>query len=252
MVRFPRIKPPKKIAQRQLELRAQLWPSLKEEELWSRHTHDGFSTIPSTMALMMSIMDDLSKNKPVSSTYLELWNRTFDEGFATLSKAREIAFHSGFWSERAERTWKGRLKILHDLGFIDLKGGASGPASYALILNSYKVIQKHHERKTPGMREDKYNALIARAVELGDISLRPPAPPPPPPVTSTASAPSLRYSDDRGLHTSCAGAGSRTSSLSDSGGVESRGWHLEALTPFSLPQETLSWFDLTEPVVAKH
>jgi len=179
MARIPSLKPRKKIAQRQLELRARLWPSLKDDELWSRLTHDGFSTIPSTMALIMSIMDDLSKNKPVSSTYLELWNRTFDEGFATLSKAKEIAFHSGFSSERAERTWKGRLKILHDLGFIDLKPGASGPASYALIYNPYKVIQRHHECKTSGLREDKYNALVARAVELGDDSLKPADPSPP-------------------------------------------------------------------------
>lgn len=190
MPRMPAfLKPPKKIAKRQLELRAQLWPNLNEADLWSRHTHDGFSTIPSTMALIMSIMDDLSKNKPVSSTYLELWNRTFDEGFATLSKAREIAFHSGFWSERAERTWKARLKILHDLEFINLQGGASGPASYALILNPYKVIQKHHERKTRGMRSDKYNALVARAIELGDISLRPPEPAPPAEVPSPAVTP---------------------------------------------------------------
>lgn len=195
MVRMPSLKPPKKIAQRQLELRAQLWPSLNVGDLWSRHTHDGFSTIPSTMALIMGIMDDLSKNKPVSSTYLELWNRTFDEGFATLSKAREIAFHSGFSSERAERTWKSRLKILHDLEFINLQSGSSGPASYALILNPYKVIQKHHDRKTPGMREDKYNALVARALEIGDISLRPAAAPPapaaapPPPVAPAPAAP---------------------------------------------------------------
>ncbi|MCP3395752.1 hypothetical protein [Bradyrhizobium sp. CCGB20] len=190
MARMPSfLKPPKKIAKRQLELRAQLWPDLNEGDLWSRHTHDGFSTIPSTMALIMSIMDDLSKNKPVSSTYLELWNRSFDEGFATLAKAREIAFHSGFSSERAERTWKDRLKILHNLEFINLQSGASGPASYALILNPYKVIQKHHERKTRGMREDKYNALVARAIELGDISLRPADPSPPPTPMAPPAAP---------------------------------------------------------------
>ncbi|MFZ0425227.1 MAG: hypothetical protein WAL80_20305 [Xanthobacteraceae bacterium] len=174
MVRIP--KPLKKIAKRQLDLRARLWPELQDGDLWSRHTHDGFSTIPSTMPLVMSIMDDLSKNRPVSSTYLELWMRGFDDGFATLAKAREIAFHSGFSTERAERTWKSRLKILHELGFINLKGGASGDASYALILNPYKVIQKHHDKKTSGMREDKYNALVARALEIGDVSLAPPAP----------------------------------------------------------------------------
>lgn len=176
MARIPSFKPPKKIALRQLALRARLWPDLKDDDLWSRHTHDGFSTIPSTMVLIMSIMDDLSKNKPVSSAYLELWTRTYDEGFATLAKAREIAFHSGFSTERAERTWKSRLKILNDLGFINLQGGSSGDASYALILNPYKVIDRHHRQKTPGMRTDKYNALVARAIELGDVSLTPPAP----------------------------------------------------------------------------
>lgn len=183
MFRIP--KPPKKIAKRQLELRARLWPELKDGDLWSRHTHDGFSTIPSTMTLIMGIMDDLSKNRPVSSTYLELWTRTFDEGFATLAKAREIAFHSGFSTERADHNWKSRLKILHELGFIDLKGGASGAASYALILNPYKVIQEHHDKKTPGMRDDKYNALVARAIELGDVSLSPP--PAPSPAATPAS-----------------------------------------------------------------
>jgi hypothetical protein len=185
--RFPR--PPKKIAQRQLELRAQLWPELKESDLWSRHTHDGFSTIPSTMPLIMSIMDDLSKGRPVSLTYLDLWTRAFDEAFVTLSKPREMSFHSGFSTQRAERTWKQRLGILAELGFINLKGGASGPASYALILNPYHVIRRRHEEKTPGLREDKYTALVARAIEIGDKSFAPPVEPPALPIAATATPP---------------------------------------------------------------
>src|SRR5216684_658885 len=172
------IRPPrKKIAKRQLELRNRLWPGATQEWLWSRHTHDGFTTLPKCMPLMMSIMDDLAKGQPVSSTYLELWCRTFDENFVTISKPREIAFHSGFFGQRAERTWRGRLKILEDLGFISLREGPSGPASYALLLNPYKVIQHHYEVKTPGLRADKYHALLERALEVGDESLSPPAQP---------------------------------------------------------------------------
>jgi hypothetical protein len=171
-------KPRKKIAKRQLELRDRLWPDLATEWLWNRHTHDGFTTLPKTMPLMMSIMDDLAKGQPISSTYLELWCRTFDENFVTLSKPREIAFHSGFYGQRAERTWRARLKILADLHFIGLREGPSGPASYAIIFNPYKVIQRHHEKKTPGLREDKYNALMDRGLEIGDESLSPPTPAP--------------------------------------------------------------------------
>jgi len=82
-----------------------------------------------------------------------------------------------------------RLRILHELGFIDLKGGASGDASYALIPQSLQVIQAHHDKKTPGMREDKYNALVARAIELGDVSLAPPAAP----IVANAPAPPFAF-----------------------------------------------------------
>jgi len=174
------IRPPrKKIAKRQLELRQRLWPEVGGEWLWSRHTHDGFTTLPKCMPLIMSIMDDLAKGQPVSSTYLELWCRMFDENFVTLSKPREIAFHSGFYGQRAERTWRGRLNILAELNFISLREGPSGPASYALIYNPYKVIRHHREQKNPGVRADKYNALLERAIDVGDDSFSPVPPPAP-------------------------------------------------------------------------
>src|SRR5580698_9738708 len=117
MVRI--VNPPKvrrkTIAQRQLELRNQLWPALQVEELWTRQTHDGFTTLPKAMPLMMSIMDDLADGQPVSTTFLELWCRAYDECFVTLSKSRDLAFHSGFFGQRAERTWKARLQILEKL-----------------------------------------------------------------------------------------------------------------------------------------
>jgi len=128
------------------------------------------------MPLIMNIMDDMAKGQPVSSTYFDLWCRTFDEGFVTLSKPREMAFHAGFDGQRAERTWKARLQILADLHFISLKEGPSGPASYALLLNPYKVIKWHYEMKRPGLRHDKYNALLERAIEIGDESMTPPEP----------------------------------------------------------------------------
>lgn len=66
-------KPRKKITLRQLELRARLWPHITDLHLWCRQHHDGFVTIPRTMPIILSIMDDLANGQPVSSTYLELW-----------------------------------------------------------------------------------------------------------------------------------------------------------------------------------
>jgi hypothetical protein len=135
----------------------------------------------------MNIMDDMANGQPISSTYFELWCRSFDENFVVLSKPQQSAFHAGFTGQRAERTWRGRLKILADLGFIALQDGPSGPASYVLILNPYKVIQYHLEKKHPGIRQDKYNALMERALEVGDESLLPPEPAPNMPPQELAS-----------------------------------------------------------------
>jgi len=188
-VMFGASRPRKKIAQRQLELRARLWPTVTSGHLWERKLHDGYTTVPRTMALILSIMDDLANGQPVGITYLELWARAFDESCVTLSKPREMAFHSGFIGQRAERTWRSRMKILAELGFTDLQPGPSGPMSYALIYNPYLVIRRLHDQANPGIREDKYNALIERAGEIGATDFDLPDPWAPPTVTGDTPQP---------------------------------------------------------------
>jgi len=96
-----------------------------------------------------------------------------------------MAFHAGFTTQRAERTWRQKLDVLAELRFIDIKSGATGSASYALLWNPYVVIKLHHDNKNDGLREDKFNALVARALEIGDRTFAPaePATVPIPPVT---------------------------------------------------------------------
>jgi hypothetical protein len=164
MLRLP--KPKKKIAQKQLELRGRLFPSVTEAFLWHRDTHDGFITIPRTLPLIMNIMDDMA-GQPVGHTYLELWCRSFDEAIVTLSKPREVAFHSGFGGQRNESTWRQRLKAISKLEFVLFAAGSSGPYSYALLINPYLVLRRHFQAHTPGLRVDKYNALNERMIEIG-------------------------------------------------------------------------------------
>ena len=156
-----------KFAASQLKLRSKLWPEIDETLLWLRKKKTGFITIPRTLPIIQSIMDDMANGMPVSSTYFDLWCRSFDECFVTLSKPNEIAFSAGFTGQRGPRTWAARMRSLSEMGFIKLASGASGPISYALILNPHLVIKKIRDAGVPGIREDKYNALIARALEIG-------------------------------------------------------------------------------------
>jgi hypothetical protein len=97
---------------------------------------------------------------------LGLWCATWDNSFVNISKAQEMAHAAGFTGQRAEYTWSSRMKLLHELGFIDIKPGKSGSISH-VIWNPHLVIREHHEKGTPGLVEATYNMLLERALEIG-------------------------------------------------------------------------------------
>lgn len=154
------------IAKKQLAQREALWPNV-EPYLWHRKANKGFTTIPKTMPIVMQIMDELSKGKPLSATYLGLWCATWDNSMVNISKPQEMAHAAGFSGQRAEYTWIARMKLLHGLNFIDIKPGKFGPISHVIIWNPHYIIRDHHDRGTPGLVEATYNALIDRALEIG-------------------------------------------------------------------------------------
>lgn len=158
----------KTIEEKQGEIRKQVFGEISLAHVWHRKTAKGFTTIPRTMPLLGAIMDGLSgKGKPVSTTYLELWCRSNDDGFITLSKQAEIAFASGFSGLRGVSTWKERVRKLADLQFILTKPGVSGSIHYVQLWNPYLIVKNHRDQKTAGFQEDKYTALIERMIEIG-------------------------------------------------------------------------------------
>ena len=158
------------ILERQLQVRAKLWPSISDAMLWGGDDAQGFSMVPRVMPLMMTIMDDLSgKGFPVGQTYLELWCRLREERFLTLNRPEEMAFHAGFSGQRAVRTWKDRVKRLADLGFIELQPGPLGELSYAIFFNPYHVLKRHFIAGK--INAARWQALVIRALEIGAYDL---------------------------------------------------------------------------------
>jgi len=148
-------------------LKDKLWPDTVEGEVWHRKKNDGYFTLPRTMPLILSIIDDLTKGTPASSVYLELWSRAYDEMYVSLSRASEMAYHSGFTGQRAVRAWSDRIKKLHELGFIGLKEGSAGPLSHVLIYNPHVAIERLHKKKHSGLIESKYMSLVERGNDIG-------------------------------------------------------------------------------------
>ncbi len=159
-------KPGSAIAKKGIIQRDALWPD-QEPYLWNRKANKGFATIPKTMPLVLQIMDELSKGKPLSSTYLGLWCSTWDNSMVNVARHQEMAHSAGFSGQRAEYTWQGRMHLLQELKFIDIKAGKAGPITHVLIWNPHYAIRWHHANKTPGLMEGTYNALLDRAIEIG-------------------------------------------------------------------------------------
>jgi hypothetical protein len=157
----------KVILERQVALRAKLWPHVTDDDLWLRNVRDGFATLPRAMPIICTIMDGMTKGTPVSTTYLDLWFRAMDEMFIQLPAHPIAAFGAGFEGERAVRTWRDRMKKLSALGFIDIKPGAIGDMHYVLIFNPYHVLRRHHAAKHPAITDARFTALLARAHEIG-------------------------------------------------------------------------------------
>ena len=152
------------------KMRKKFWSDISEEWLW--HKDDpkqkaGFSQIPRCITFIGIIMDKLAKNMKISSTYLALWCHTFDEAMVIIKDQEAMAFESGFTKgERAIYTWKKKMEMLAQLGFIKHAQGRSGPYNYVLILDPFKII-KMHEKDWNITEEPSYKALLERAAEVG-------------------------------------------------------------------------------------
>lgn len=118
-----------------LALRKDLWTNIPDWQIWNRKKEAGFATVPRTLSIIIQILNDLTKNTPMGSTYLDLWLRVYDEGYVKLDKPHEMALCSGFTTDRGPSIWATRLDLLAQHGFISLAPGPQGNRSFALLFN---------------------------------------------------------------------------------------------------------------------
>lgn len=155
-----------KISQTNIALRSKFWPDVDAIQLWDRKKEVGFTTTPRTLTFIMNMQDEISKNKPLSKTYLTLWLHSYDEMVVNVKNEADLAYESGFAGQRAIITWRERMKSLSDLGFIRTAEGASGKYSYILLLDPHTVIEELY-KKHKLVIEKTYNIYFERCLDIG-------------------------------------------------------------------------------------
>ncbi len=156
-----------KAATRRLQLRDTLWPGM-EGYLWHRTKEDGWSTIPRTLPLIMTLIDLLKPDWDASRVYLELWCRQMDDSFVQIDDEEALAYSCSYLTPtRNVRSLRERLKLLEELGFIEVKPNGSKKYGYILLLHPHRVAKKIHEEKSSPEIERWYGAWAKRALEVG-------------------------------------------------------------------------------------
>jgi len=129
------------------KLRDQVFPGCVTE-LWDRkQVTGGFTTIPRTLGLIMTLIEQLAdrrKGHDVSRTYFELWCRAFDDYFIEVSDVEAFAFAAGFVSKgRNVRSWEERISTLEELGFVRVAPNGSKKRGGALTRSARQKLVTH-------------------------------------------------------------------------------------------------------------
>jgi len=143
------------------ELRDQLFPG-SANEIWDRNIHDGYSTIPRTIGLMLTLLEELAdKGKNVSRVYSELWFRTTDCKLVEVDDEFDVAYASGL----SVRRWKERIDILEKLGFIKVAPNGVKKYGYVFLPNPNDVAVAL--RKKGRVSNQWWGAYAKRCSKIG-------------------------------------------------------------------------------------
>ncbi len=154
-----------KIMKKYVKERNTLFPELKvEKSVWHSKINDGWRNVPRGIVFIMNIMDNLCTGSPPSKVYLTLWQRSYESYYLKELNISSLALESGHTGQRAESTFKKKLALLKELGFILEKNNFSAMA----LPNPYLAVKKLHDEGR--VSEELWTGLIMRMSDIGEES----------------------------------------------------------------------------------
>lgn len=167
MARAPSTLPRPRITaatRRRMDLRNQIWPDVRNDELWDRREFTGFTTIPRTLSIIMRIIDELD-NKNAGRVYFDLWCRSFDDYVIEIRDEYEAAYSSGYGGQRAVRSWRERVAVLESAGFVKAQKASHGAYRLVLIVDPHEIVEKLHQKRK--VSEESWLALNSLMISIG-------------------------------------------------------------------------------------
>ncbi len=126
--------------ERREAIKAEVWPT---EIAWTGENEKGWFRAPRSIALVMSLLahQELTGNKNATGVYLDLLSRHRDTGVVDMVGEGEHSYSSGYVGTRGIRTWRERMQLLEELGFIKTRSAGNQDFRYVLLIHPTVAVQ---------------------------------------------------------------------------------------------------------------
>lgn len=131
--------------ERRTNVREEYWPT---DAAWMGSDDKGYFNAPRSLPLVLRALSSkkVSKGKDPSGVYLELMSRHWDSGVVEMTHEEDHAFGAGYSSGNATKTWRERMRLLEELGFIKSKGSGLRPYANVLLIHPSVAMQGLRDR----------------------------------------------------------------------------------------------------------
>jgi hypothetical protein len=146
-------------------LRERLFPG----EIAYEPPEKGFIKATRALPLVLGLLGskEISGDKDPSRVYLELLGRCMDSGIVELNSEAEHAYAAGYMTDRGVRTWRERMEVLEQAGFIKTKGLPAQKRKWVLLLDIDLAVERLQKaKKVPSEWTDLYES---RKHEVGYV-----------------------------------------------------------------------------------
>lgn len=157
---------------RRRELKDNFWP---KEAAWLGAEETGYFCAPRSLPFILQALahKSVSGDRDPSPVYLELLARHHGQGVVEMTYEEDHAFAAGYTTQRAARTWRDRMKVLVDAGFI--KVTSSGKRySKVLLLHPSLAMRKLYDAGK--ISESLWQAFRTRQIEVKENLMDEPEP----------------------------------------------------------------------------
>ncbi|HEV8330492.1 MAG TPA: hypothetical protein VGQ22_03665 [Steroidobacteraceae bacterium] len=164
---MPRFKTANQLKREQFK--AEFWP---DDIAWTGDPPEqGWFRAPRTLPFLLLL---LSSKKITGSAadagrvYLDLLARHRDSGLIEMANEGDHSYAAGYHGSRGVRTWKERMKLLEDLGFIKSRKG--GNQQYKFVLLVHPTMAVHNLRNKSKIDTHWWESYRARQIEAKEPS----------------------------------------------------------------------------------